>query len=95
MKNSICWHYTCLGNIDDDGYLRRRLENIVDDVAFALNIETDEAELIGILRIIQELDPPGIGARNLQECLLLQIEAKDIGIPFAGTCTPDSEGFLC
>jgi RNA polymerase sigma-54 factor len=67
-----------LGNIDDDGYLRRRLENIVDDVAFALNIETDEPELIGILRIIQELDPPGIGARNLQECLLLQIEAKDL-----------------
>jgi RNA polymerase sigma-54 factor len=70
-----------LGNIDDDGYLRRRLENIVDDVAFALNIETNEIELIGILRIIQELDPPGIGARNLQECLLLQIEAKDIQSP--------------
>jgi len=66
-----------LGNIDDDGYLRRRLESIVDDVAFALNIKTDEPELIGILRIIQELDPPGVGARNLQECLLLQIEAKD------------------
>jgi RNA polymerase sigma-54 factor len=70
-----------LGNIDDDGYLRRRLENIVDDVAFALNIVTNEIELIGILRIIQELDPPGIGARNLQECLLLQIEAKDIQSP--------------
>jgi len=70
-----------LGNIDDDGYLRRRLENIVDDVAFALNIETDEPELIGILKIIQELDPPGIGARNLQECLLLQIEAKDLESP--------------
>jgi RNA polymerase sigma-54 factor len=66
-----------LGNIDDDGYLRRRLENIVDDMAFALNIETNEPELISILRIIQELDPPGIGARNLQECLLLQIEAKN------------------
>lgn len=67
-----------LGNIDDDGYLRRRLESIVDDVAFALNIKTDEPELIGILRIIQELDPPGVGARNLQECLILQIEAKDL-----------------
>jgi RNA polymerase sigma-54 factor len=70
-----------LGNIDDDGYLRRRLENIVDDVAFTLDIKTDEPELIDILRIIQEMDPPGIGARNLQECLLLQIQAKDQNSP--------------
>ncbi len=67
-----------LGNIDDDGYLRRKLENIVDDVAFALSIETNEIELIEILRVIQGFDPPGVGARNLQECLLLQIEAKDL-----------------
>jgi RNA polymerase sigma-54 factor len=70
-----------LGNIDDDGYLRRKLDNIVDDVAFALNIKTDEIELIGILQIIQELDPPGVGARSLQECLLLQIQAKDMEDP--------------
>ena len=70
-----------LGNIDDDGYLRRKLDNIVDDVAFALNIKTDEIELIGILQIIQELDPPGVGARSLQECLLLQIQAKDMENP--------------
>ncbi len=70
-----------LGNIDDDGYLRRKLDNIVDDVAFALNIKTDEIELIGILQIIQELDPPGVGARNLQECLLLQIQARDMEDP--------------
>jgi RNA polymerase sigma-54 factor len=67
-----------LVNIDDDGYLRRRLENIVDDVAFTLDLKTDEPELIEILRIIQEMDPPGIGARNLQECLILQIVAKDM-----------------
>lgn len=67
-----------LGNIDDDGYLRRKLENIVDDVAFALSIETNEIELIEVLRIIQGFDPPGVGARNLQECLLLQIQAKDL-----------------
>jgi len=66
-----------LGNLDDDGYLRRKLENIVDDMAFALSIKTDENELLEILRLIQELDPPGIGARNLQECLLLQIKNKD------------------
>jgi RNA polymerase sigma-54 factor len=70
-----------LGNIDEDGYLRRRIENIVDDMAFALSMKTDEIELIGILRIIQELDPPGVGARNLQECLILQIEAKDLEDP--------------
>ncbi|MBN2813155.1 MAG: RNA polymerase factor sigma-54 [Bacteroidales bacterium] len=70
-----------LGNIDDDGYLRRRLENIVDDIAFALSIKTDEPELIGILRIIQEFDPPGVGARNLQECLILQLEAKEHNTP--------------
>ena len=70
-----------LGNIDDDGYLRRKLDNIVDDVAFALNIQTDEIELISILRIIQELDPPGVGARSLQECLLLQMQAKDLDDP--------------
>jgi RNA polymerase sigma-54 factor len=70
-----------LGNIDDDGYLRRKLDNIVDDVAFALNIKTDEIELIGILQIIQELDPPGVGARSLQECLLLQVQARDLDDP--------------
>ncbi len=75
-RQSLLAHYL-LGNIDDDGYLRRKLENIVDDIAFALNIKTNEVELIETLRIIQEFDPPGVGARNLQECLLLQIEAKN------------------
>ncbi|MBN2274010.1 MAG: RNA polymerase factor sigma-54 [Bacteroidales bacterium] len=66
-----------IGNIDDDGYLRRKLDNIIDDVAFALNIETTEEELLDILRIIQDFEPVGTGARNLQECLLLQIRSKD------------------
>lgn len=70
-----------IGNIDDDGYLRRKLENIVDDVAFALNIETTEEELLEILKIVQDFEPPGTGARNLQECLLLQIRAKDLEDP--------------
>ncbi len=70
-----------IGNIDDDGYLRRKLENIVDDVAFALNIETTEEELLEVLKIIQDFEPPGTGARNLQECLLLQIRAKDMENP--------------
>jgi RNA polymerase sigma-54 factor len=70
-----------IGNIDEDGYLRRRLDAIVDDLAFTLNIDTTEEELIGILRIIQDFDPIGIGARSLQECLLIQIEAKEQDIP--------------
>ncbi|MCD6332507.1 MAG: RNA polymerase factor sigma-54 [Bacteroidales bacterium] len=66
-------HYI-LGNIDDDGYLRRELSSIVDDLAFSMNIRTSEEELEEILKIIQDFDPPGIGARNLRECLLLQID---------------------
>jgi len=70
-----------LGNIDDDGYLRRKLEAIVDDLAFTLNIQTTEEELHEVLRIIQDFDPVGVGARDLQECLLLQIEYKDLELP--------------
>lgn len=70
-----------LGNIDDDGYLRRELESIVDDIAFAANITTDKQELENLLSTIQELDPPGVGARNLQECLLLQITRYDLQNP--------------
>lgn len=66
-------HYI-LGNIDDDGYLRRDLESIVDDLAFSMNIQTTENQLYRILKVIQDFDPPGVGARNLQECLLLQID---------------------
>jgi RNA polymerase sigma-54 factor len=70
-----------LGNIDDDGYLRRKLDAIADDIAFTQNIKTDEFELLEILRIIQDCEPIGVGARDLQECLLLQIERKDPSDP--------------
>jgi len=66
-----------LGNVDDDGYLRREIDAIADDLAFAQNITTDEKELLAILEIIQGLDPAGVGARTLQECLLLQIKRKN------------------
>jgi len=66
-----------LGNIDEDGYLRRELINIVDDLAFLQNVIATEEELAAVLIVIQDLDPPGVGARTLQECLLLQIERKD------------------
>lgn len=65
-----------IGMIDDDGYLRRDLESLADDISFRLNIETDANELEDLLGIIQEFDPVGVGARNLRECLLLQIKAK-------------------
>jgi RNA polymerase sigma-54 factor len=70
-----------IGNIDDDGYLRREVENMVDDLAFLQNVTTDEEELNAILKIIQDLEPAGVGARDLRECLLLQIERKDQSVP--------------
>lgn len=66
-----------IGNIDEDGYLRRDLVNIVDDLAFLQNIETSEDELEEVLKIIQDLEPSGVGARSLRESLLLQIEKRD------------------
>ena len=65
-----------LGNIDDDAYLRRDLASIVDDLAFSQNIITTEEELLLLLKAIQKFDPPGVGARDLQECLLLQLYRK-------------------
>lgn len=66
-----------IGSLDDDGYLRRDLESLSYDILLRLNIETDEKELEEILRMIQEFEPAGVGARDLQECLLLQITPKN------------------
>jgi RNA polymerase sigma-54 factor len=65
-----------IGNIDEDGYLRRKLQAIANDLAFSQSIRTKEDELEEILKIVQDFDPAGVGARDLQECLLLQLEAK-------------------
>ncbi|MEO0334470.1 MAG: RNA polymerase sigma-54 factor, partial [Bacteroidota bacterium] len=65
-----------IGSIESDGYIRRDLDAIVNDLAFSLNIDTSAEELEEILSKIQHFDPPGIGARSLQECLLLQLERK-------------------
>ena len=62
-----------IGSLDDDGYLRRDVSSLVDDLAFRAGIETDEKEVTDMLKVIQEFDPPGVGARDLRECLLLQI----------------------
>lgn len=65
-----------VGSIDDDGYLRRETMSIVDDLAFRQNIETTVKEVEQYIRQIQQFDPPGICARDLQECLLLQLYRK-------------------
>ncbi len=65
-----------IGNIDEDGYLRRDLLSISDDLAFHLNLDVSEQELEKILSVIQEFDPPGVGARDLQESLLLQLKRR-------------------
>jgi RNA polymerase sigma-54 factor len=66
-----------IGSLDDDGYLRRELDAIVDDLAFRQNVMTTETELLTILSQIQKLDPPGVGARTLEECLLIQLKRKE------------------
>lgn len=65
-----------LGNIDDMGYIRRAIPDIVDDLAFSNGVYTDEENIERILGIIHELEPTGVGARDLQECLLLQLKSK-------------------
>ncbi len=72
---------TIIGNLDDDGYLRREVENIADDLAFSQNIMASTEELEEALHNVQQLDPAGVGARNLRECLMLQLSRKDKSYP--------------
>lgn len=65
-----------IGNIDEDGYLMRDIDAMVDDLAFSQGIETEPGELERILTVVQQFDPPGVAARNLAECLLLQLKRK-------------------
>lgn len=62
-----------IGSLDADGYLRRDVESIVDDLAFRANLESDSDEVVRLLKVIQEFEPVGVGARDLRECLLLQL----------------------
>jgi RNA polymerase sigma-54 factor len=66
-----------IGSIDEDGYMRRDLEAVVNDLAFSQNVEATPDEVERVLFTVQTFDPPGIGARELQECLLLQLDRKD------------------
>ena len=65
-----------IGSIDESGYLRREIEDIIDDLAFTQNIITTKNDILSVLKKIQDLDPPGVGARSLQECLLIQLNKK-------------------
>ena len=66
-----------VGSIDEDGYLRRDTSAMVDDLAFRQNVIVTEADVEAIIEMIQQFDPPGVAARNLQECLLLQLKRKE------------------
>ena len=66
-----------IGSVDDDGYIRRDLDAIVNDLAFIQNIQTDKSEVEKLLKRIQQFDPAGIGARDLQECLLIQLKRQE------------------
>jgi len=66
-----------IGSIDESGYLRRDIDDILDDLAFTQNIITTKEQVLSVLHKIQDLDPPGVGARSLQECLLIQLRKKE------------------
>lgn len=66
-----------VGSVDDSGYIRRSLSEITDDLAFTQNVFTDEKSIEKVLHIVHQLDPAGVGARNLQECLSIQLHRKE------------------
>ena len=71
-----------IGNLDDNGYLSRPIINIVDDLLFTMNIETTEEEVKKVLHVVQQLDPPGIAATDLQECLIIQLQRMQEENPY-------------
>ena len=72
-----------IGNLDDNGYLSRPIPNIVDDMLFTMNVATSEEEVSEVLGIVQQLDPPGIAARDLQECLMIQLRRLQEENPYS------------
>lgn len=65
-----------VGSVDESGYIRRPISDILDDLAFTQNIYTEEQTILKVLKMVQELDPPGVAARSLEECLLIQLKRK-------------------
>jgi len=76
-EKQITIAHTIIGNLDDSGYLQREINAMVDDLAFTQNLIATPAEILEVLRIIQQLDPAGVGSRNLKECLLIQMKRKE------------------
>lgn len=66
-----------IGSLDDDGYLRRPIASLIDDLAFSQNVFAEEDEVLEMLKVIQSFDPAGVGARDLQECLLIQLRKRE------------------
>ncbi|MBT8320434.1 MAG: RNA polymerase factor sigma-54 [Eudoraea sp.] len=66
-----------VGSIDESGYIRRTIPDIMDDLAFTQNVYVDESSIENVLNIVQDLDPPGVGARSLDECLIIQLKRKN------------------
>lgn len=71
-----------VGSLDEDGFLRKDLQSLADELAIYHNIETNEAELERLLQVLQSFDPPGIGARSLEECLKLQLLSSELHSPY-------------
>jgi RNA polymerase sigma-54 factor len=83
-----------IGSLDDDGYLRRSVTSLTDDLAFSQNIFAEDEEVEEMLKIIQAFDPPGVAARSLQECLLIQLKRKDQNDPIVKKATQVVEHYL-
>ncbi|WKB80004.1 RNA polymerase factor sigma-54 [Cellulophaga lytica] len=66
-----------IGSVDESGYIRRPISDIMDDLAFTQNVFAEEADIIKVLNLVQELDPPGVAARSLEECLIIQLSRKE------------------
>ncbi|EWH15300.1 RNA polymerase sigma 54 subunit RpoN [Cellulophaga geojensis KL-A] len=66
-----------IGSVDESGYIRRPITDIMDDLAFTQNVFAEEADIIKVLNLVQELDPPGVAARSLEECLIIQLSRKE------------------
>ncbi len=83
-----------IGSLDDDGYLRRSVTSLTDDLAFSQNIFAEDEEVEEILKVIQAFDPPGVAARSLQECLLIQLKRKDQNDPIVKKAIQVVEHYL-
>lgn len=83
-----------IGSLDDDGYLRRPIASLIDDLAFSQNVMAEEEEVEEMLKLIQTFDPAGVGARDLQECLLIQLRKRDQDNPLVQKAITIVEDYL-